>query len=420
MNKLTIRASAATKPYITIGRRNERSLRVTATIEAGEGDRRDQAGCGDRGGAIIGDPEEIVRIGAARWRSLAEPNRAAYRRCGLSRSAAALATIHWPTMKPLRMSSHEQFAMHELAGLRRTGAEQNGFDAKQRWHPEGAGSNDEIAAGGFVELDGRTKIDVAVRHAGGVLQERLGSGIPTDLRHADTRHKRRSAPRWRRIAGQPPVSLGSRFVGGSLWLTNGSRPSPSPSNGRRSVCRCPTARIWGPRPASRCDNTSAFDELGFRPVTAGQPAERQMDTTIRPTVVDAGHDLAHRRPAIHPDGEVGVARAAANRGIRWRRRSRRCRSIRHRGQRPDLLPDLLGRRQGLDGRRMERAKAAGAVGMILTDWSFSHGRDWAAPDGSRSRSRNPSAGPGGDPQTEFMWSWIKSGSIPKLGVPNCN
>ena len=28
------------------------------------------------------------------------------------------------------------------------------------------------------------------------------------------------------------------------------------------------------------DNTSAFDELGFRPVTAGQPAERQMDTTI--------------------------------------------------------------------------------------------------------------------------------------------
>ena len=29
--------------------------------------------------------------------------------------------------------------------------------------------------------------------------------------------------------------------------------------------------------------------------------------------------------------------------------------------------------------RMERARAAGAVGVIVTlDWSFSHGRDWAA------------------------------------------
>ena len=28
------------------------------------------------------------------------------------------------------------------------------------------------------------------------------------------------------------------------------------------------------------DNTAAFAELGFRPVTAGQPAERAMETTI--------------------------------------------------------------------------------------------------------------------------------------------
>ncbi len=30
--------------------------------------------------------------------------------------------------------------------------------------------------------------------------------------------------------------------------------------------------------------------------------------------------------------------------------------------------------------RMERARAAGAVGVILTlDWTFSHGRDWGSP-----------------------------------------
>ena len=31
---------------------------------------------------------------------------------------------------------------------------------------------------------------------------------------------------------------------------------------------------------SRDDNTAAFSKLGLRPVTAGQSAERKMDTTI--------------------------------------------------------------------------------------------------------------------------------------------
>ena len=31
-------------------------------------------------------------------------------------------------------------------------------------------------------------------------------------------------------------------------------------------------------------------------------------------------------------------------------------------------------------KRVERARAAGAVGLIATlDWSFSHGRDWGSP-----------------------------------------
>ena len=64
------------------------------------------------------------------------------------------------------------------------------------------------------------------------------------------------------------------------------------------------------------DNTSAFDELGFRPVTAGQPAERQMDTTImgQPSSMPVMISPTGAQ-AIHPNGEVGVARAAANRGL---------------------------------------------------------------------------------------------------------
>ena len=70
-----------------------------------------------------------------------------------------------------------------------------------------------------------------------------------------------------------------------------------------------------PRPASMRDNTSAFDELGFRPVTAGQPAERQMDTTImgQPSSMPVMISPTVPRPSI-PTAR-SAWRAAANRGI---------------------------------------------------------------------------------------------------------
>ena len=55
--------------------------------------------------------------------------------------------------------------------------------------------------------------------------------------------------------------------------------------------------------------------------------------------------------------------------------------------------------------RMERARAAGAVGLIVTlDWSFSHGRDWGSPhipekidleDGAAVRARGAAPGRAG-------------------------
>lgn len=71
--------------------------------------------------------------------------------------------------------------------------------------------------------------------------------------------------------------------------------------------------------------------------------------------------------------------------------------------------------------RMERAKAAGAVGMILTlDWSFSHGRDWGSPQIPQSftiKELLPQV-PAVIRKPKFMWSWIKARKIPMLGVPN--
>src|SRR3954454_25177487 len=64
------------------------------------------------------------------------------------------------------------------------------------------------------------------------------------------------------------------------------------------------------------DNTAAFDEIGFAPHTAGLANDRQLATRVM------GQDLSMPVlisptgvQAVHPDGEVAVARAAANRGI---------------------------------------------------------------------------------------------------------
>ena len=131
------------------------------------------------------------------------------------------------------------------------------------------------------------------------------------------------------------------------------------------------------------DNTSAFDELGFRPVTAGQPAERQMDTTImgQPSSMPVMISPTGAQ-AIHPDGEVGVARAAANRGIPMGLSSFASMPIEDvtevNGQ-TFFQIYWAGDKDSMVA-RMERAKAAGAVGMILTlDWSFTPGEDGAGP-----------------------------------------
>lgn len=63
------------------------------------------------------------------------------------------------------------------------------------------------------------------------------------------------------------------------------------------------------------DNVEAFGELGFAPHVVGAPAKRDMSTSVM------GQDISMPVlisptgvQAVHPDGEVAVARAAAARG----------------------------------------------------------------------------------------------------------
>ena len=63
------------------------------------------------------------------------------------------------------------------------------------------------------------------------------------------------------------------------------------------------------------DNVEAFAELGFAPHVAGLPATREMATTVMGQQISLPVLISPTGvQAVHPDGEVAVARAAAARG----------------------------------------------------------------------------------------------------------
>ena len=63
------------------------------------------------------------------------------------------------------------------------------------------------------------------------------------------------------------------------------------------------------------DNTAAFSELGFIPHVAGLPEKRDQATTVMGQEISLPVLMSPTGvQAVHPDGEVAVARAAAARG----------------------------------------------------------------------------------------------------------
>src|SRR6476659_1107178 len=69
------------------------------------------------------------------------------------------------------------------------------------------------------------------------------------------------------------------------------------------------------RGVSYDDNVTAFGELGFAPHVAGSAGERDLSTTVLGQRIELPVIISPTGvQAVHPDGEVAVARAAANRG----------------------------------------------------------------------------------------------------------
>jgi len=131
------------------------------------------------------------------------------------------------------------------------------------------------------------------------------------------------------------------------------------------------------------DNLAAFSELGFAPHVAGLSAKRDLDTTVMGQPVSLPVILSPTGvQAVHPDGEVAVARAAAARGTAMGLSSFASKPVEEVvAANPKTFFQVYwaGTRDQI-AERLDRARAAGVAGLIVTlDWSFSNGRDWGSP-----------------------------------------
>jgi pre-mycofactocin synthase len=131
------------------------------------------------------------------------------------------------------------------------------------------------------------------------------------------------------------------------------------------------------------DNEAAFGELGFAPRVVGLHSERDLSTTVMGQPISLPVVISPTGvQAVHPDGEVAVARAAAARGVAMGLSSFASKPIEAVvAANPQTFFQMYwtGTRDQMVA-RIERARAAGAVGLIVTlDWSFSMGRDWGSP-----------------------------------------
>jgi L-lactate dehydrogenase (cytochrome) len=127
--------------------------------------------------------------------------------------------------------------------------------------------------------------------------------------------------------------------------------------------------------------------------------------------------------AVHPDGEVAVARAAQAAGTAVGLSSFASKPVEEVGQATDKLlfqSYWVGTRDDILA-RAERARAAGAKGLIVTlDWVFDSRRDWGSPwipeklDVKAMLRYAPQVAL----KPSYLARWVRSGALPDLGVPN--
>ena len=172
------------------------------------------------------------------------------------------------------------------------------------------------------------------------------------------------------------------------------------------------------------DNVNAFSELGFAPLVAGMPDERDLSTEVMGQPISMPVMISPTGvQAVHPEGEVAVARAAAARGTAMGLSSfasKPVEEVLEANPQTFFQSYWIGSRDGMQ-KRLERAREAGAAGLILTtDWTFSHGRDWGSPSIPEQMNLRTMVRFAPEALTRPRWflDFAKTGQPPDLTVPN--
>jgi pre-mycofactocin synthase len=172
------------------------------------------------------------------------------------------------------------------------------------------------------------------------------------------------------------------------------------------------------------DNVTAFSELGFAPHVAGLADSRDLATKVMGQEVSFPVLISPTGvQAVHPGGEVAMARAAAARGTAMGLSSFASMPVEDVvAANPQTFFQIywIGSRDQIAA-RVERARTAGAVGVIATlDWTFSHGRDWGSP--TIPEKVDPRAvlhfAPEALAHPSWTLSFARTGKYPDLTTPN--
>jgi L-lactate dehydrogenase (cytochrome)/glycolate oxidase len=172
------------------------------------------------------------------------------------------------------------------------------------------------------------------------------------------------------------------------------------------------------------DNVAAFSELGFAPRVADLPGQRDLAVTVLGQRVALPVLLSPTGvQAVHPAGEVAVARAAAARGTAMGLSSFASMPVEDVvAANPKTFFQVYwaGTRDQIAA-RIDRARAAGAVGLIATlDWTFANGRDWGSPVVPERLDLRTliRLAPDGLARPRWLAGWARAGHLPALTVPN--
>jgi pre-mycofactocin synthase len=203
---------------------------------------------------------------------------------------------------------------------------------------------------------------------------------------------------------------------------------------QRRACRRLPSSVYGAllagseRGISSADNTAAFAELGFATRVIAAPGSAGHRKDLETSVL--GQRIAipvlmspTGVQAVHPDGEVAVARAAAARGAAIGLSSFASRPVEQVvAANPQTFFQICwsGSKDSML-HTLDRVRTAGAVGLIVTlDWSFASGRDWGSPiipERVDLRTMLRFA-PDVIRHPRWLLSYLSTGQLPTLTVPN--